>query len=103
MMSGFMWSKIRSPPYVGSHQSGVMYFSTSPQSQLGIESRIISLLNIVTNIIFLKIVPITYKMEDKNKRRIAAMVLSILYMLCHSSFLKAFAQKLPGYPLSYMF
>lgn len=104
MMSGYMWSKIRSPPYIGSTQSGgTMYFSTSPQSQLGIESRIITVMNAVTVFFFLIMVPITYKMDDINKRRVAAMVLSLLYMFCHSGLLKVFAQKFPGYPLSYIF
>lgn len=101
MLSGYMWVKIRGPPYMGN--GAAQYFSPSPQSQLGVESRIVSCLNAVTVIIFLLITKVTYKLNDNNKRRTAAMVMSLLYMASHASLLKIFAQKFPGYPLSYIF
>lgn len=104
MLSGYMWVKIRSPPFVGSNQKHeTLYIVNSLQNQLGIESRIVTGLNAAIVIVFLLISPITYKSDDKNKRRVAAMVISLLYMAGHAGLLKAFVHKFPGYPLSYIF
>lgn len=81
----------------------IMYFSNSPQAQLGVESRIITGINAAIVIIFLLSTQIIYKLEDHNKRRVAAMVLSLLYMAGHAGLLKIFIKKFPGYPLSYIF
>jgi oligosaccharyltransferase complex subunit gamma len=104
MLSGYMWVKIRNPPFVGTnHMREILYIANSPQAQLGIESRIVSGLNAAIVVVFLLISPVTYKLNDNNKRRIAAMVMSLLYMAGHAGLLKAFMQKFPGYPLSYIF
>lgn len=104
MLSGYMWVKIRNPPFIGATSSGeAMYFANSPQSQLGIESRLITGINVAIVTAFLLITPITYKLEDNNKRRIAAMVMSLIYMAGHAGLLKFFTQKFPGYPFSYIF
>lgn len=99
-----MWTKIRNPPYYGRGQGGeIKYFSNSPQMQLGVESRIVTGLNGAIVLVFLLITAVTYKFEGNNKRRTAAMVMSLLYMAAHAGLLKIFAQKFPGYPLSYIF
>lgn len=104
MLSGFMWTKIRNPPLVGTTQMGeTMYFVNSPQAQLGIESRIITGLNAAIVVAFLSMTHIVYKLEDNNKRRVAAMVMSLLYMAGHAGLLKLFITKFSGYPLSYIF
>ena len=104
MLSGYMWVKIRNPPYIGSAGNRqAQYFLNSPQSQLGVESRIISALNCGIVLSFLLITVVTYKFEDNNKRRIAAMVMSLLYMAGHAGLMKIFAVKFSGYPLSYIF
>ena len=104
MLSGYMWVKIRNPQFVGSNQMReTLYITNSPQTQLGIESRIVTGLNAAIVVVFLLITPITYKFDDNNKRRVAAMVMSLLYMAGHAGLLKAFIQKFPGYPLSYIF
>ena len=104
MLSGYMWVKIRNPPFLGAnHLREILYIANSPQAQLGVESRIITGLNAAIVLVFLLITPVTYKLEDNNKRRIAAMVMSLLYMVGHAGLLKAFMKKFPGYPLSYIF
>lgn len=80
-----------------------MYIVNNPQAQLGIESRIITGINAAIVITFLLSTHIIYKLEDHNKRRVAAMVMSLLYMAGHSGLLKLFIKKFPGYPLSYIF
>lgn len=102
MFSGYMWVKIRNPPYTGVPGQSP-YFANSPQAQLGIESKIISGLNAATVLAFILITPITYNFEGPNKRRIAAMIMSLLYMAGHAGLLRVFAQKFPGYPLLYIF
>ena len=101
MLSGHMWVKIRNPPYMGPNHSYIM--KASPQAQLGIESRLVYGLTAVITALFLLIAPVTYKFDDINKRRVAAMILSLLYMAGHAGLLKIFAMKFPGYPLSYIF
>ena len=103
MLSGYMWVKIRNAPYLNSSGDKVSYITPSPQAQLGIETRIVSALSAAIVTVFLLITPITYKLQDNNKRRIAAMVMSILYMAGHFGLLNIFSQKFQGYPLSYIF
>jgi oligosaccharyltransferase complex subunit gamma len=101
MLSGHMWVKIRNPPYIGPNKLYVM--KSSPQAQFGVESKLVAALTAAVTAIVLLVVPITYKFDDVNKRRIAAMILSLMYMAAHSGLLKIFAMKFPGYPLSYIF
>lgn len=104
MLSGYMWVRIRNPPYTGSNSGkDVLYFSTTAQTQLGIESRIISGLTAVSAILFVLIPMVTYKFEGNNKRRIAAMLMTLMYMAGHAGLLKCFLQKFAIYPLSYVF
>ena len=98
-----MWTRIRNAPYIGSGPDGPSYVMPNPQAQLGVESRIVSGLNAGTVIAFLLITTITYKFEDNNKRRIAAMIMSLLYMAGHVALMKVFSHKLPGYPISHLF
>lgn len=103
MLSGFMWVRIRNAPYTSSGPAGPIYFMPNPQAQLGIESRIITGLTAGTFIAFLLMTNITYKLEDNNKRRIAAMMMSLLYMAGHVALMKLFSHKLPGYPITHLF
>lgn len=97
-----MWTKIRNPPYMAINQPN-NYFINSPQSQLGVESKIISILNAGIVLVFILMTPITYKFEGTNKRRVAAMVMSLLYMAGHAALLRIFTVKFHGYPLTYIF
>ena len=103
MLSGFMWVKIRGAPYIGSSSTGPLYILPNPQSQLGVESRMVSGLSAGIVLVFLLMTTITYRFEDNNKRRIAAMIMSLLYMAGHAALTKAFSQKMPMYPFSSLF
>lgn len=103
MLSGYMWARIRNAPYVGSGPEGILYIMPNPQSQFGVESRIVSGICAGTVLVFSLITTIVYKFEDNNKRRIAAMIMSLLYMAGHAALMKAFSQKFQGYPISYIF
>jgi hypothetical protein len=103
MLSGIMWVRIRNSPYIGGGPEGPSFIVPSPQSQFGAESRIVSGLNAGILILLLLITKITYAFEDNNKRRIAAMIMSLLYMAGHFAFMKIFSYKLPGYPITHLF
>lgn len=95
--------RIRNAPYIGSGPEGPTYVMPNPQAQLGIESRIVTGLTAATFLAFLLLTKVTYKFEDNNRRRIAAMVMSVLYMAGHVALMKVFSQKLPGYPITHLF
>ena len=103
MLSGYMWTRIRGAPYISSGPDGPIYVIPNPQSQLGVESRIVSGMTAGTFLAFLLLTTVVYKFEDNNKRRIAAMVMSLLYMAGHVALMKVFSIKLPGYPISHLF
>ena len=103
MLSGYMWVRIRNAPFIGQGANGPTYIYASPQSQFGAESRIVSGLNAGTILVFLMITAVTYKFEDNNKRRIAAMIMSILYVAGHTALMKVFTQKMPMYSIPSIF
>ena len=113
-----MWTRIRKASYLSTGPGqDIVYFASGLQKQFGIESRVISLASkkrdgrIVFYLLFviaaftalaiILLPTVISKANTRNKQRVAALVMSCLWVAGNTFFMKAFAHKFPGYAVSY--
>ncbi|GLG97191.1 Tumor suppressor candidate 3 [Gryllus bimaculatus] len=119
MVSGQMWNHIRGPPFVHKASGGgIAYIHGSSQGQFVLETYIIAVLSILTNVLFLRFLREIYgaivlgmilmteaasHKGDVRKRRILAIAGLVLVATFFSLILSIFRSKAHGYPYSFLF
>ena len=98
-ISGSMWSRIRKAPFY----NGVVYFSNGVSSQFGIETRIIGCIYLVLSLLYMLVPTVVLNLKDANRKRVGALTMMTVVMVGQSLIVRAFKQKVPDYPISYLF
>ncbi|CAK9303601.1 unnamed protein product [Gordionus sp. m RMFG-2023] len=107
MISGQMWNRIRSPPFMHqNHKTGQMtYIAPGGSSQFVAETYIVIALNaaITLGIIMVQEASIPRKRINKNVRKVIAVVGLLLLSIFFSQLLSIFRHKYGNYPYSFLF
>jgi oligosaccharyltransferase complex subunit gamma len=99
--SGHMYNQIRGVPYVaGNGRGGVQYFSSSFQSQFGMETQIIAGLYGVLAFSAISLATRVSKMSRESSRTLAVVMYCIILLVSYSFLLRVFRIKNSGYPFS---
>ncbi|KAI8970368.1 hypothetical protein BDF20DRAFT_121338 [Mycotypha africana] len=99
MTSGYMWNRIRSPPYIMPGRNGdISYVAAGFSNQLGIESQIVTgIYGILAFCIFalIKTVP---KFENQTRQRFGVYIWMACFIFVFSALFSFFKIKNGGYP-----
>lgn len=96
--AGYMFNQIRGAPYVREGEGGIEYFSSSPQSQYGLETQAISSLYGFLGLMFVLLASKVPKINNGKVQFLAVVVVSFLIYLAYSLYLFFFGFKSQGYP-----
>ncbi|KAJ3147862.1 oligosaccharyl transferase subunit ost3/OST6 [Geranomyces michiganensis] len=98
MCSGFMWNRIRGPPYTGMRDNKPEIVAPGFQNQFILETQIVGILYAAISITFVLIVTRIPQLSDPTQQRTATYALVIVFMLLYSTMLKFFKLKNSAYP-----
>ncbi|KAJ3171581.1 oligosaccharyl transferase subunit ost3/OST6 [Geranomyces variabilis] len=98
MCSGFMWNRIRGPPYTGTRDNKQEIVAPGFQNQFILETQIVGILYAAISITFVLIVTRIPQLSDPTQQRTATYALVIVFMVLYSTMLKFFKLKNGSYP-----
>ncbi|KAL7751835.1 oligosaccharyl transferase subunit ost3/OST6 [Sorochytrium milnesiophthora] len=103
MNCGFMWNRIRNPPFMADNKGRIEYISEGFQQQLGIETQITSTLYAICAFCVVALTTAVPKLETGSKQRLAIVVLLSIMVVTYSVLLRLFRYKNSGYPFKLLF
>lgn len=99
MTSGFMWNRIRNPPYVSVSQNGKPeYIVGGFQQQVAIETQISAALNGVCALTVVALSIYVPTVQSAFRQRILVLTLTSAMVIVYSVLIVVFKIKSPGYP-----
>lgn len=98
MTSGYMWVRIRSAPYVMYSQHSIQYFAAGLQSQLGMETQIVGILNGLSAISVIGLSTRVPSLKNPVLRRVLTILCSAIIAASFSAEVALFRRKMPSYP-----
>lgn len=100
--AGYMFNQIRETPYVREHADGkVEYFLGGQQTQVAVETQIVSFLYGILSVLFVLLYKQVPKISNPQVKLIAAVLVSITFFLGYGLFLNIFDKKGSGYPYKF--
>lgn len=99
-----MWVRIRGAPYVGmARNGGYQYFAPSLQSQLGVETQIVGVLNGCAAIAMIALTVKVPKIANPTVSRVATFVSMAVIVCAVSAEVALFRRKMGSYPFRMLF
>lgn len=99
MCSGLMWVRIRGAPLTAFDGKGrPQYLSSTLQSQLGLETCLISMLNAIATLSTILITSKIPKIRDPKYSRPATLICTVAVVCALSAQVLMFRRKMGGYP-----
>ncbi|KAJ1891053.1 oligosaccharyl transferase subunit ost3/OST6 [Kickxella alabastrina] len=99
MSSGFMWSRINTPPYVGQTRSGdVVLFAPTNNQQYGVETQIVAATYAVCALCIVALVRHVPRIPNVDQRNFVTFMFVIALIMSFSYLNSVFRMKMPGYP-----
>ncbi|KAI5956349.1 OST3 [Candida jiufengensis] len=101
--TGYMFNKIRGSPYLIEHPDGrTEYFLPGQQSQLGIETQIMSFLYGILSILVVVLIKRAPEIKNQSVNLVAVVVVSSLIFILFSLLLSIFGLKGIGFPYRFI-
>ncbi|KAF7725138.1 oligosaccharyl transferase subunit ost3/OST6 [Apophysomyces ossiformis] len=103
MISGHMWNRIRSPPYVMYAQNKINYIAAGFSQQLGLEVEIVAAIYGVLAFAIVSLAVSVPKFDDKLRQRIGVYVWTLCVIVIFSVLMNLFRLKNGAYPFHILF
>ncbi|KAJ2723800.1 oligosaccharyl transferase subunit ost3/OST6 [Coemansia sp. Benny D115] len=99
MTSGYMWTRINDPPYVGQTRQGEpVLFAPVNNQQYGIETQVVAAAYAVCALCVVALVRHVPKIEGAEQRTFVTMMFVVALIMTFSYVNSVFRMKMPGYP-----
>ncbi|KAI7897851.1 uncharacterized protein BX663DRAFT_481186 [Cokeromyces recurvatus] len=99
MTSGYMWNKIRSPPYLMPGRNGeINYIASGFSSQFGVEPQIVASIYGILAFSMVALIKSVPQIEDQKIQRISAYIWMACFIFIFSALFALFRVKNGGYP-----
>ncbi|KAG2194302.1 uncharacterized protein EV154DRAFT_444953 [Mucor mucedo] len=99
MNSGYMWNRIRTPPFVMPGKNGeVNYIASGFSTQLGVEPQIVASIYGILSFSLLALIKSVPSFDDSTRQRFGVYIWTVCIIFVFSSLLAIFKIKNGGYP-----